>query len=69
VGVDTDGRPLDGAHRYLLHFAKDELPPARTRWSLTALETDPFRDGPLGDDGILGRERDLHYNADTLLSG
>jgi hypothetical protein len=67
AGVDTDGRPLDGAHRYFLHFAKDELPPAGTRWSLTALETDPFRAG-LGDgDGTLGQRGDLLYNPDRSL--
>jgi Protein of unknown function (DUF1214) len=67
LGVDSDGRPLDGAHRYLLHFTKDELPPVRARWSLTALETDPFRDGSRGSDGMLGQERDLHYNPDHSL--
>jgi hypothetical protein len=67
VGVDTDGQPLDGARRYLLHFAKEELPPDRTRWSLTALETDPFRAGLQGGDGTLGQGGNLHYNADHSL--
>jgi hypothetical protein len=65
-GVDSDGRPLDGTHRYLLHIAKDALPPATARWSLTALETDPFRDGLLGSDGMIG-QADLRYNADHSL--
>jgi hypothetical protein len=66
LGVDSDGRPLDGKHRYLLHFAKDALPPATARWSLIALETDPFRDGSLGSDGMLG-QGDLRYNPDHSL--
>src|SRR5207249_4370487 len=59
LGVDSDGRPLDGAHRYLLHFAKDALPPAGARWSLTALGTDPFRTGSRGSDGMLGQGEGL----------
>ncbi len=66
LGVDSDGRPLDGRHRYLLHFAKDALPPVTARWSLTALETDPFRDGSLGSDGMLG-QGNLRYNPDHSL--
>jgi Protein of unknown function (DUF1214) len=66
LGVDSDGRPLDGRHRYLLHFAKDALPPVTARWSLTALETDPFRNGSLGSDGMLG-QGDLRYNRDHSL--
>jgi hypothetical protein len=67
LGVDSDGRPLVGTHRYLLHFAKDALPPAGARWSLTALGTDPFRDGSRGSDGMLGLGDDLHYNPDQSL--
>ncbi len=34
--VDNKGTPVDGAkHRYTLHFAKDQLPPANAFWSLT----------------------------------
>jgi hypothetical protein len=67
LGVDSEGRPLDGAHRYLLHFAKDALPPAGARWSLTALGTDPFRGGSRGSDGMIGQGEALHYNPDHSL--
>lgn len=63
VGVDSEGLPLDGAHRYVVHFRKDALPRAGARWSLTALETDPFRDSG----GIIGRGDRLRYNADRSL--
>jgi hypothetical protein len=67
VGIDAGGRPLDGMHRYLLHFTKDDLPPAGTLWSLTALENDPFRSSTLAEGGMLGRRDDLHYNSDSSL--
>jgi hypothetical protein len=33
--VDSKGTPLDGVHRYTIHFGKDELPPVNAFWSLT----------------------------------
>jgi hypothetical protein len=32
---DSEGRPFDGAHRYRIHFAADQLPPVRAFWSVT----------------------------------
>ncbi|MFN8663202.1 MAG: DUF1254 domain-containing protein [Thermomicrobiales bacterium] len=34
-GVDADGQPLDGSHRYTLRFAPGELPPVNAFWSVT----------------------------------
>ena len=34
-GVDADGQPLSGAHRYSLRFAPGQLPPVHAFWSLT----------------------------------
>lgn len=36
--VDSTGAPLDGANRYTVHFAADELPPVSAFWSLTMYE-------------------------------
>jgi hypothetical protein len=36
--VDSNGKPLSGAHKYTVHFAKGELPPVRAFWSLTMYE-------------------------------
>lgn len=33
--ADAGGRPLDGAHRYRIRFAKGQLPPVNGFWSLT----------------------------------
>lgn len=32
---DQNGRPLDGANKYVLHFDKGELPPVNAFWSVT----------------------------------
>lgn len=34
-GVDADGQPLDGSHRYTLRFAPGQLPPVNAFWSVT----------------------------------
>ena len=40
---DGAGRRLDGArHRYVLHFTKAQIPPARAFWSLTMYDKDLF---------------------------
>jgi len=36
--VDADGRKLDGANRYAVHFAPGWLPPVNAFWSLTMYE-------------------------------
>jgi hypothetical protein len=33
--IDADGKPLDGANRYTVRFAPDQLPPVNAFWSLT----------------------------------
>jgi hypothetical protein len=33
--VDADGQPLTGANRYMVRFAKGQLPPVNAFWSLT----------------------------------
>lgn len=37
-GVDSEGKPLDGANKYTVHFADGQLPPANAFWSLTMYE-------------------------------
>ncbi|MGH3725649.1 MAG: DUF1254 domain-containing protein [Mycobacterium sp.] len=46
--VDSTGKPYDGANKYVLRFAKDQLPPAQGFWSLTMYDEGYFFvDNPL----------------------
>ncbi len=40
--VDSQGRALTGAHRYVIHFAAGKLPPVGAFWSLTMYGNDLF---------------------------
>lgn len=40
--VDSDGKPLDGANRYTITFAKGQMPPVEGFWSLTMYDADYF---------------------------
>jgi hypothetical protein len=41
--ADGTGRPLDGASRYAVHFAKGDTPPAEAFWSITLYDSDGFQ--------------------------
>lgn len=64
---DSQGRPLSGEHRYVLHFAQDQLPPARAFWSLTLYNDAQFLSANPLNRYALGDRDDLHYNADGSL--
>jgi hypothetical protein len=40
--VDADGKPLDGANRYVIHFDKGATPPVDAFWSITLYGADSF---------------------------
>jgi len=42
---DVNGKALDGAHKYVLHFAKDEVPPVNAFWSITLYDPEGFQVG------------------------
>ena len=47
--VDAEGNPLDGAHRYILHFDSGQTPPVNAFWSVTMYNPESFFvDNPLG---------------------
>jgi hypothetical protein len=47
--TDSEGRPVDGTHDYVLHFDAQALPPAQAFWSVTVYDGDGFPlDTPLG---------------------
>ncbi|CAG4898278.1 DUF1254 domain-containing protein [Paraburkholderia gardini] len=45
VAQDSDGQALNGANRYVIHFAPNQVPPVRGFWSVTAYT----KDGALGE--------------------
>ena len=40
--VDADGKPFDGANRYVIHFDKGATPPVDAFWSITLYGEDSF---------------------------
>src|SRR5262245_38008409 len=40
--VDADGKKFDGASKYVLRFAKDDIPPVDAFWSLTLYDKDSY---------------------------
>ena len=41
--VDSEGKPLDGANAYTLHFDKGQIPPVQAFWSITLYDNDGFQ--------------------------
>jgi len=39
---DENGKPLDGANNYMIHFAKGETPPVDAFWSITLYDPEGF---------------------------
>ncbi|WP_085723014.1 DUF1254 domain-containing protein [Pseudomonas sp. R37(2017)] len=42
---DSNGKPLDGANKYVLHFNKGETPPVNAFWSITLYDPEGFQVG------------------------
>ncbi|MGZ8097032.1 MAG: DUF1254 domain-containing protein [Methylosarcina sp.] len=67
VLADADGKPMDGASRYVLHFGKDELPPIEAFWSVTMYDAEGFQVANELNRFAIGDRDALHYNADGSL--
>jgi hypothetical protein len=65
--ADADGQPLTGDRDYVLHFERDELPPAQAFWSVTMYDEEGFQVANVLDRFALGDRDDLIYNADGSL--
>lgn len=67
IRFGADGKPLDSAKNYVLHFESGEAPPARAFWSLTMYNDKQFfAANPLNRFAIGDRDR-LTFNPDGSL--
>lgn len=65
--VDSEGKPLSGAHRYVLHFEKEQFPPGMAFWSVTMYNDRLFfAANPIGRYAILDQDP-LKTNEDGSL--
>jgi len=67
MGGNFSKEAPDSTKRYVLHFDKDQLPPARAFWSVTAYDKDQrFAENPI-DRYALGDRDPLVFNSDGSL--
>ncbi len=67
LAVDSEGRPLDGNGKYVLHFDKGKLPPVDAFWSVTAYDADAYFIPNVLKRQALGDRDKLATNADGSL--
>ncbi len=65
--VDADGKPLNGANNYVMHFSKEELPPVDAFWSLTMYDKDGFQAANVLNRFAVSSWMPFKYNADGSL--
>jgi hypothetical protein len=65
--ADADGRPLDGAHDYVLHFDAEALPPVGAFWSVTMYDDEGFQVANELDRFALGDRDPLVHGDDGSL--
>ena len=65
--ADADGKPLDGRHRYVLHFERDQLPQAEAFWSLTMYDDQSFQVPNELDRFAIGDRDPLDFGPDGSL--
>ena len=61
---DAEGKPLTGANKYLLHFAKSEIPPVEAFWSITLYDQHGFQTANVLNRYAIGDRDELKYKAD-----
>ena len=65
--VDSEGKPLSGGHRYVLHFDKGQTPPADAFWSITMYDKNGFQVPNPIDRFAIGSHDKLTHNPDGSL--
>ena len=67
TALDEEGNLLDSEGKYVVHFEKDQIPPAKAFWSLTMYNNQNFlAENPINR-FALGDRDDLSFNADGSL--
>lgn len=64
---DADGKPLTGEQKYVIRFAKNELPPVGAFWSITMYDADGFQVANEINRFAIGDRDKLQYNEDGSL--
>jgi hypothetical protein len=65
--ADADGKTVVGENKYVLHFAKDELPPVDAFWSLTMYDDEGFQVANPMNRFAIGDRDSLKFNPDGSL--
>jgi hypothetical protein len=65
--ADANGQPLTGENKYVVHFDKDQLPPANAFWSITMYDAEGFQVANPIDRFAIGDRDALQFNADGSL--
>ena len=65
--ADADGKPVTAENKYVLHFNREELPPADAFWSLTMYDAEGFQVANPIDRFAIGDRDALKFNGDGSL--
>jgi len=65
--ADQDGKPLDGANKYRLHFDKGAQPPVNAFWSITLYDADGFQVANVMNRFAVSSWMPFKYNGDGSL--
>jgi hypothetical protein len=65
--ADSDGKPLDGANNYTIHFDKAEIPPVDAFWSITLYDQAGFQVANGLNRFAVSSWMPFHYNPDGSL--
>jgi len=66
--ADENGKPLEGANKYVLHFGKGQMPPADAFWSVTLYDAQGFQIANSLNRFAVSSWMPLRYDADGSLN-
>ncbi len=65
--ADADGKPYEGSGKYVMHFAKEEVPPVDAFWSTTMYDAEGFQCANELDRFAIGDRDALQFDPDDSL--